>query len=82
MPEELAAKEKVVGIKQVRRLLHAENAGQVFLACDADPRLIEPLLDMCQRAGVPTVTGFTMSQLGRWAGIEVGTAAAALTKQI
>ena len=82
MPEELAAKEKVVGIKQGRRLLRADQARQVYLACDADPQLIEPLTEMCQKAGIPTVTGFTMSQLGRRAGIEVGTAAVALTKQI
>ena len=80
MLEELATKEKVVGIKQVRRLLRADDAKQVYLACDADPWLIEPLTEMCRESKVLVVTGFTMSQLGRAAGIEVGTAAVALAK--
>ena len=78
--EELATKEKVVGIKQVRRVLRADGAKQVYLACDADPWLIEPIMEMCQKACVPVVKGFTMSQLGRASGIEVGTATVALTK--
>ncbi|MDO4810524.1 MAG: ribosomal L7Ae/L30e/S12e/Gadd45 family protein [Eubacteriales bacterium] len=80
MPEELATKEKVVGIKQVWRLLRMGKAKQVYLACDADPHLTEPLSEACRNAGIPIITGFTMCQLGRSAGIEVGTAAAALTK--
>lgn len=80
MLEELTTREKVVGIKQVRRLIRAENARRVYLACDADPWLVEPVMEMCQMGEIPTVTGFTMSQLGRAAGIEVGTAAVALAK--
>ena len=45
---------------------------------DADPALVEPLLAACRAVGVPAVTEFTMSQLGRAAGIAVGTAAAAV----
>ena len=80
MLEELATREKVVGIKQVRRLLRGNCAKRVYVACDADPWLIEPIEAMCREVDVPTVTGFTMSQLGRASGIEVGTAAVALTK--
>ena len=80
MLEELATREKVVGIKQVRRLIRAEGAKQVYLACDADPWLIDPITEMCRKSDIPVVTGFTMSQLGHAAGIEVGTAAVALAK--
>ena len=80
MLEELATKKKVVGIKQVRRLLRENGAKSVYVACDADPWLREPLEELCQAAEIPTVTGFTMSQLGRASGIEVGTAAVALAK--
>lgn len=72
------AKNRVVGLKQTRRLLAAGHAGRVFLAKDADPALVEPLLAACRAVGVPAVTEFTMSQLGRAAGIAVGTAAAAV----
>ena len=36
------------------------------------------LKQACRAVGVPAVTEFTMSQLGRAAGIAVGTAAAAV----
>ena len=72
MLEDLSSKDKVVGLKQVRR------AGHVFLARDADPRLTGPLEDCCREAGVPVAGGHTMAQLGRACGIDVPTAAAAL----
>ena len=75
MLEELSCENRVVGLKQTRRLLAAGHAGRVFLAKDADPALVEPLLAACRAVGVPD---FTMSQLGRAAGIAVGTAAAAV----
>ena len=44
MLEELSCENRVVGLKQTRRLLAAGHAGRVFLAKDADPALVEPLL--------------------------------------
>ena len=44
MAGELTAKEKVVGLKQTRRAVTQGTARQVYLACDADPALTEPLL--------------------------------------
>ena len=41
--EALAAKEKVVGLKQVRRAVASGKVRKVYLACDADPRLTEPV---------------------------------------
>ena len=79
MDQELQnAEKRVVGTKQVLRALNGGNAARVFLAKDADPALVEPLLAACRAVGVPAVTEFTMSQLGRAAGIAVGTAAAAV----
>ena len=81
MLEELSCENRVVGLKQTRRLLAAGHAGRVFLSKDADRALVEPLLAACRAVGVPAVTEFTMSQLGRAAGIAVGTAAAAVTSR-
>ncbi|MBQ0037181.1 MAG: ribosomal L7Ae/L30e/S12e/Gadd45 family protein [Clostridiales bacterium] len=74
--EELMTKEKVTGLKQTRRAIAAGRARQVYLACDADPRLTEPIRVGCQAAQIPTVTEFTMAQLGKVCGIDVGCAAA------
>ena len=78
MLERLAAKEKVTGLKQTRRAVNAGRAEVVFLACDADPWLTEPLRVLCGQCRVTVEEGYTMEALGRAAGISVGTAAAAL----
>ena len=56
MSVELAVKEKVVGLKQVRRALHQHTARRVYLACDADPRLIQPLRELCSQEGTEAVS--------------------------
>ena len=78
MLERLAAKEKVTGLKQTRRAVTAGRAELVFLACDADPWLTEPLRALCEQCRVTVEEGHTMEVLGRAAGISVGTAAAAV----
>ena len=75
--EALAAKEKGVGLKQVRRAMASGRVRRVYLACDADPRLTEPMEALCQASGITVVTDYTMAQLGRACSIAVGTAAAA-----
>lgn len=57
MLEELSCENRVVGLKQTRRLLAAGHAGRVFLAKDADPALVEPLLAACRAVGVPCRDG-------------------------
>jgi large subunit ribosomal protein L7A len=76
--EGLAAKDKVTGLKQTRRALNAGRAKLVYLACDADPWLTEPLRALCEQMNVTVENGGTMEALGRAAGISVGTAAVAL----
>ena len=70
--EALAAKEKVVGLKQVRRAVAAGKVRRVYLACDADPRLTEPMEALCRASGIDVVTDYTMAQLGRACSIAVG----------
>ena len=48
MLEDLSSKDKVVGLKQVRRAIACGWAGHVFLARDADPQLTGPLEDCCR----------------------------------
>ena len=78
MLEELATREKVTGLKQTRRAIATGRAVRVYLACDADPRLIEPIRAGCQLSHIPTETDFTMAEIGRVCGIRVGCAAATL----
>jgi len=78
--EALAAKEKVVGLKQVRRAVASGKVRKVFLACDADPRLTEPLEALCGEHEIPCSHVRTMAELGRACHIEVGAAAAATVR--
>lgn len=78
MPEELATGKKVVGLKQVHKAVMQGRAVKVYVACDAEERLAEPLLEECRQAEIPTDEGCTMQQLGRACSIAVGTAAVAM----
>ena len=81
MLEELRSSEKVIGAKQSRRAVRDGLAQEVFLACDADPALTEPLETQCRSAGISVSTEFTMKELGQAAGIHVGAAVVTLLKK-
>ncbi len=70
----------VTGIKQVSKAVGRGNARAVFLAGDADERVIGPLRALCQENGVEVVDAATMLELGNACAIEVGAAAAAILK--
>ena len=74
----LQLREHVVGVKQLKKALLAGRAQCVFLAENADPRLTEPLEEMCLEANVPCTWVPSMADLGSACGIEVGAAAAAV----
>lgn len=77
MLEELKNGTVVVGLKQLRKALKDGTAKQVFLAKNAEPRLVEPIAALCTEQNVPCVWVETMEELGTACGIEVGAAAAA-----
>ena len=76
--QNLSGSSKVVGAKQIRKALNAGTACRVFLACNADPALTEPLEALCKQKQVELVWIRTMKDLGSACGIEVGAAAAAI----
>lgn len=78
MLTQLTAAEKVVGAKQVKRALKDGRAKKVFWAENADPRLLQPLIQDAVRKGVPLQQISTMKELGDACGISVGAAVAAL----
>lgn len=79
---ELHTKDKVVGIKQLKKALAEDRAKKVFVAGDADPKLIDPILERCREAGVEVEQVPTMAELGKACGIEVGAAVAALLRSL
>ena len=80
MLAELNTKDKIVGIKQLRKALADGRARKVFAADDADPKLTDPILEQCAADGVEVEHVSTMAELGSACGIEVGAAVAALLR--
>ena len=71
---------RVIGIKQVTKAVKRGNVQNVFVADDADDRVIEPLETLCRECEVPVGRAETMQELGQACDIEVGAAAAAVLK--
>ena len=80
MLAELNTKDKIVGIKQLRKALAEGRVRKVFVAADADPRLTGPIAEKCAAEGVALERVPTMAELGKACRIEVGAAVAALLK--
>ncbi len=77
MLSNLSQGDKVVGVKQTRKSLKDGVAVRVFVADDAEMRVIRPIIELCSDSGVELVNVPTMAQLGAACGIEVGAACAA-----
>ena len=80
MLDELKGARKVIGMKQLRRSLGAGSVRKVFLADDADPRLTDPLAELCKSSGVEIERAKSMKELGKAGGIDIGAAAAGILR--
>lgn len=79
MPERLAAATaRAVGTRQTIKALEANRVRTVFLARDAEARVVVPVEQLCRERGVVCVHVDTMRELGKYCGINVGAAAAAI----
>ncbi len=81
MIQELSGSNKVVGAKQAKRALRDGRAVRLYMALDADPRLLQPLVQEAVNRQVPVSQVPTMKELGAACGIAVGAAVAVLTKE-
>ena len=79
VPERLrAAKRLAVGVKQTLKAVQAGAATIVYIASDAEERVVRPLRAEVARSGCEVVEVESMQSLGRMCGIDVGAAAAAI----
>ena len=81
MITELASLEKVIGVKQSRKAVREGRTKRVYLACDADPAITEPVAESCASAGIPMETAYTMAQLGQACRITVGASVVAVLSE-
>jgi large subunit ribosomal protein L7A len=73
-----AATVRAVGAHQTARAIARGRAAEVFVAADADARVIEPVVAAASAHGVRLVEVGSATALGRACGIAVGAAAAAV----
>ena len=69
-----------MGAKQVRRALRDGRAARLYIAMDADPRLLQPLVQEAVNRQVPIQQVSSMKELGESCGIAVGAAVAVLLR--
>lgn len=77
---QLRSAPRTVGARQTLKALQRRAARVVFVARDADPAVVEPILELARGQGVPLVYVDSMQALGRACGIEVGASSAALVE--
>lgn len=77
---ELATSRRVVGERQVKRMLQAGRLGKLFVAADADPALVEPLEAEAEKQNIPVEKVPDMVRLGRACAITRGASAAGISR--
>lgn len=76
-----AARKKTVGIRQTLKAIQKGQARAVYVAMDADRRVIDPVIRVCQVKGIPLMQVESMRELGSACGISVNCATAAVTEE-
>lgn len=71
---------KIVGAKQVKRALNPEEVDMVFIAKDAEGKVIDEIVKICINKHIQVHYIDTMKDLGDACGIDVNAATAALLK--
>lgn len=78
MLEQLKNAKSVVGVKQTKKAVKDGLAQTVFVADDAEQRVIRPIIDLCGETNTTVIHVQSMRELGQACGIEVGASAAAV----
>ena len=76
----LKTAKKAIGVKQVTKAVEKDLAMAIYIASDAEQRLVEQLWTLCTEKNVPIDKTPTMAELGKACSIEVGAAAVAVLK--
>ena len=66
---------KVIGIKQCLKFIKLGKGKVLYVANDADARLISPLIELAEKENIKIVEISTMKELGLMSGSEVKSAA-------
>lgn len=67
-----------IGTKQTTKSVESRQATQVYVARDADPKLIRGIVALSEKESIPIKWFDSMADLGKECGIDVGAAMAAV----
>lgn len=70
-----------IGTKQTMKAVEHGEAAEVFVAEDADPRMVNRIVLLCGQRGVKLTYVDTMRNLGKACGIGVGAAMAVAVEE-
>ena len=76
--KELLTAKKVVGTRETLRMVEKHQCKAVFIAKDANPEVLKPLVAACEKNGIQVVTVENMQFLGECCGIKVAAASAGM----
>ena len=74
MLSELRTAHKVIGVKQSKKAIRDGAAAEVYVALDAEKRVVGPIYELCSETDTRITEITTMAELGDAAGIAVGAA--------
>ena len=70
----------LIGLNQTKKALLAGKVELLYLADNADERLVQPILLLAQESGIAFERVATMKKLGKRLGIDVGAAVGAVLR--
>lgn len=80
--DELKTTNRVIGIRQTLKVLKRNEVHRLFLASDAQARLVSEILAQAKERCIAIEQGHSMKELGAACGITVGAAAVAVLKKV
>lgn len=80
MAEDLKKLRKKIGIKECRKAVENDNAVKVFVAKDAEERVVKDFIELCNNKAIEINYADSMTSLGKACGIDVGAATVVLLK--
>lgn len=78
MTERLEDDKKVVGVNQVKKAIASSTASIVYVAEDAEIKVTDEILELCEKKQIPIIKVASMKDLGDACGIDINAATAAL----
>lgn len=71
---------KVVGIKQARRAINNNEVQTMYIAEDAELKVVQDIINLCKDKSIDIIYAKNMKDLGKACGIEVSAAVAAILR--